>query len=81
MSKIKKGLLIGIGLASVAKREAKKVLNGLEKQGRLNEPKAKKLAKSLLKKAITKERKLQTMLKKELVRDLNSLKRRVKKVV
>jgi len=81
MSKIKKGLMIGIGLASVAKREAKNILNILEKQGRLNKPKAKKLANSLLKKAMSKERKLQGILKKELTRDLNALKKRVKKAI
>ncbi len=80
MGKIKKGILIGIGLASVVKREAKNILNQLEKQGRLNKPKAKKLAKQLLNKAITKEKKLREVVKKELIRDLKALKKKAKRL-
>jgi polyhydroxyalkanoate synthesis regulator phasin len=79
MGKLRKGLLIGIGIASVAKREAKKVLNALEKQGRLNKPKAKKLAKTLIKKALQKEKKLKDIVKRELIRDLKAFKKRAKK--
>ena len=81
MSKIKKGILIGIGLVSIVKKEAKKVLSELEKEGKLNRPKAEKLAKNLVKKALVKERKIQGVVKRELVRDLKSFKNRVKKVV
>ena len=81
MSKIKKGVLIGIGIASLVKKEAKKILNEIEKEGKINKPKAKKLAKNLIKKALTKEKRLQWIIKRELVRDLKSFKSRVKKAV
>ncbi|MBI4155315.1 hypothetical protein HY498_04485 [Candidatus Woesearchaeota archaeon] len=81
MSKIKKGILIGIGLAAVAKEQTKKILKELEKKGIVNKPKAQRMAKDLFRKAQAKERKIENMLKKELTRDLNLLKKRVKKVI
>jgi len=81
MSKIKKGILIGIGLAAVAKEQTKKVLKELEKKGLVNKPKAQRMAKELFRKAQAKERKIESMLKKELLRDLKSLKKKAKKMV
>ena len=69
----KKVVLLGIGLASLAAKHAKKATDKLMKDNKINREEAKRIADKLIKEGIKEEKRIRTKLEAEAKKFLNSL--------
>ena len=78
---VKQAVLIGLGLASLAAKEAKKITGKLVKDNKLNKKEAKILTKKLMQEGLKKEKIIRKRLELESKRFLNELENVSKKEV
>lgn len=76
---VKKGLLIGVGLAAYAREKAEKVVNELTKKGGLNKAEGKKLVKAIYQEADKSRKRMSSVAEKELKRLLKAASGSIKK--
>jgi len=81
---VKQAVLVGIGLAALAAKEAKKITGKLIKDNKLNKKEAKVLTKKLMQEGLKKEKVIRKRLEIEAKKFLNELesvsKKEVKKI-
>lgn len=71
-----KSFLLSVGIASIAKEKAEKLVNELIKKGKLNEKQGRKLVIGLLKKSKLERKKLKNTIKKAIKRQIPKKRKR-----